>query len=251
MTIPIFPENHEAAENLKIGAVTRFTTIDFPGCISAVLFLKGCPWDCLYCQNQELRRREFAPEEGSVSWEWVEKFLGKRFGLIDGVVFSGGEPCVDPALPDAVRRVKAIGYKIGLHTGGAYPERLKKILPDLDWVGFDVKAPTEKPEVYENVVRRKKVAEKVQESLDALLASGVSYEIRCTAHPDYLSDADLLLITEELQKKGVDTFALQIYRQPPGVDKSLWLERVGSDYPSQEVLDRMQSAFPHFILRRT
>lgn len=133
------------------------------------------------------------------------------------------------ALPDAVRRVKAIGYKIGLHTGGAYPERLKKILPDLDWVGFDVKAPTEKPEVYENVVRRKKVAEKVQESLDALLASGVSYEIRCTAHPEYLSNEDLLLITEELRKKGVKTFALQIYRQPPGVDKSLWLERVGSD----------------------
>ncbi len=82
---------HRPANQLRIAGVTRFTTIDFPGFLSAVVFLKGCPWKCLYCQNPELQLKEFSENEEAVSWDYLENFLKKRIGLIDGVVFSGGE----------------------------------------------------------------------------------------------------------------------------------------------------------------
>ena len=36
------------AEELRVAAVTPFTTIDFPGKLSAVVFVQGCPWRCGY-----------------------------------------------------------------------------------------------------------------------------------------------------------------------------------------------------------
>lgn len=175
--IPIEPEvKDKPAEELLVGGVTRMTTIDFPDCLSAVVFIKGCPWKCVYCQNEDLQSREMNEGDGYVSWEYIDHFLDRRKGLIDGVVFSGGEPCVDPALPDAIKRVKEKGYKIGLHTGGMYPRRLRAILPYLDWVGLDIKAPLSDEAAYEKVVRRKGAAAKVRSSLEMLLEAGVSIE---------------------------------------------------------------------------
>ena len=249
--IPIEPETAEKrAEDLLIGGLTRFTTIDFPGYLSAVVFIKGCPWNCLYCQNPELRAREMHEGDEHISWQYLIRFLTSRKGLIDGVVFSGGEPCVDPALPEAVKKVKELGYKIGLHTGGMYPKRLAQILPFLDWVGLDVKAPLEDEEAYEKVVRRKAVAAKVSESLEILLEAKIPLEVRTTAHPEYLTEDQLEQIAHELNQRGVSTFALQIYRQPMEEDESRLLPRVGSDYPSETCLEKMKNLFSNFIYRR-
>ena len=67
--------------------------------------------------------------------------LEQRRGLLDGVVFSGGEPLAQEATIDAARRAREMGFEVGLHTCGGYPERLERILPHIDWVGIDVKAP--------------------------------------------------------------------------------------------------------------
>lgn len=109
------------AEELRVAAVTPFTTIDFPGKLSAVVFVQGCPWRCGYCQNAWMQPRELA--EGHETWQRVTALLSKRRGLLDGVVFSGGEPTVDPALPAAVRVVKErYAMAVGLHTGGGLPK---------------------------------------------------------------------------------------------------------------------------------
>ena len=126
--------------DLRVAGITPFTTIDFPGKLSAVVFIQGCPWRCPYCHNPWMQPREFDPSLEHGSWEEVASLLSRRKGLLDGVIFSGGEPCVDPALPAAIRAVKDMGYAAGLHTGGAYPRVLETILPMLDWVGMDVKA---------------------------------------------------------------------------------------------------------------
>lgn len=70
--------------------------------------------------------------------------LTQRQGLLDGVVFSGGEPTRQIAVVDAARRVKEMGFAVGFHTGGQYPKRIESLLPLLDWVGLDIKAPSEK-----------------------------------------------------------------------------------------------------------
>lgn len=42
------------------------TTIDFPDYLSAVVFIKGCPWKCVYCQNEDLQSREM--NEGTATF---------------------------------------------------------------------------------------------------------------------------------------------------------------------------------------
>ncbi|MDD5304810.1 MAG: anaerobic ribonucleoside-triphosphate reductase activating protein, partial [Elusimicrobia bacterium] len=115
--------------------MTPLSTTDYPGVLSAVLFLQGCPWRCSYCHNPHLIPADSPPER---EWESALAFLRGRVGLLDAVVFSGGEPTLQDGLEDAMREVKAMGFKIGLHTGGAYPERLVALLPLIDWVGLDI-----------------------------------------------------------------------------------------------------------------
>ena len=94
-----------SAEHLKIAAITPYTSIDYPGYFSAVAFIQGCPWRCRYCHNPHMQPREFPPQYLHSSWEELIALLKRRQGLLDAVVFSGGEPTLDPALADAMMRL--------------------------------------------------------------------------------------------------------------------------------------------------
>ena len=59
--------------------------------------------------------------------------------MLDGVVFSGGEPLMQAEVVPAVWEVYRMGYQVAVHTSGVYADRLKEVLPVLSWVGLDVK----------------------------------------------------------------------------------------------------------------
>ena len=113
------------------------TTLDYPGHLACVLFCQGCAWRCSYCHNPELIRARVPTD---ISWQQVLSFLRKRRGLLEAVVFSGGEATLQKSLPDAMRKVRELGFKVGLHSAGIKPGAFRRILPLCDWVGFDVKA---------------------------------------------------------------------------------------------------------------
>ena len=135
---PTMNASSTPATHLRVGGITPLTSIDFPGRLAAVLYGQGCPWRCGYCHNPELLD---ATTPAAVPWPEVLAFLKSRQGLLDGVVFSGGEPTLQAALPAALAEVRALGFQTALHTGGMYPERLHALLPLLDWVGLDIKGP--------------------------------------------------------------------------------------------------------------
>lgn len=114
---------------LKVGGITPFTATDYPGKLAAVMFVQGCPWRCGYCHNPHLQPRLV---HSPMPWPPVLELLRRRIGLIDTVVFSGGEPTIDPALAHAIGAVRALGFEVGLHTADAYPKRLLETLPLLD-----------------------------------------------------------------------------------------------------------------------
>ena len=125
------------AHELNIAGVTAFSTVDWPDMMTTTVFLQGCPWNCFYCHNPAL----IDPRaDGTVSWSDVTDILCDRIGFIDGVVFSGGEPTLQQALLPAMEMVHALGFKVGLHSAGAYPGLLARVLPHVDWIGLDIKA---------------------------------------------------------------------------------------------------------------
>ena len=155
---------------LRVGGVVPFSTTDWPGRLAAVVFAQGCPWRCGYCHNAHLlpaRGKEELP------WALVVAFLERRRGLLDAVVFSGGEPTQQPALPQAMREVKALGFLVGLHTAGIVPRRLAEVLPLVDWVAMDVKA---KFYEHESVTRVRGSGRRARESRELILASGTACE---------------------------------------------------------------------------
>jgi pyruvate formate lyase activating enzyme len=238
----------EAGNSLRVGGVTPFTTIDFPGRLAAVVWVQGCPWRCLYCHNPHLQPREATGAHATRPWASVATWLEKRVGLIDGVVFSGGEPTIDPGLQSAMEDVRRLGLAVGLHTGGIYPRRLAEVLPLVDWVGFDVKAPLAQPTRLDDIVGVPGMSSVVARSLAELVSAGVEFECRTTAHPTYLSEAELLMLAKELSSLGVKSYAVQVARPVEG--GAATLSPCPRAYPAPSTLKQLNEWFPSFELRR-
>ncbi len=153
---------------LRVGGLTRLSASDYPDRLAAVVYCQGCAWRCGYCHNGHLQP---ASSDQLIPWRDVLRFLDKRRGLLDAVVFSGGEPTQQRALEDAMREVKAMGYLVGLHTAGIVPRMLARVLPLVDWVGMDLKAPFEE---HEKVTQVRGSARRARESMDLIIESGVA-----------------------------------------------------------------------------
>lgn len=204
---------------IRVGGLTPLTTTDYPGCLSAVVFCQGCPWRCGYCHNPHLLDPH---SRGAIKWEAVLAFLARRRGLLDAVVFSGGEPTLQKKLPGAVQKVRDMGFRIGLHTSGAYPERLKTLLPFLDWIGMDVKAPFD---AYAAVTNVRGSGEKARRSVDLILESGVTHEFRTTVHPKKTTREAIETMAGELARLGVGHYRVQAFRSRICLDRELLSEK--------------------------
>ena len=194
------------ASQLRVGGFVPFTTSDYPDALAAVIFCQGCPWRCTYCHNPHL-----IPAEGRHEHEFpnIVDWLGARRGLLDAVVFSGGEPTAQPALPAAIESVRELGFSVGLHTAGAYPRRLAQVLPRVHWVGIDVKA---RGAGYPTLTGGATSGKTAFASLDLVIGSGVAYEVRTTVHPALLTSGTLVGLACELAQHGVVRWILQIFR---------------------------------------
>ena len=205
-----------AATSLQIAGLTPLSTVDWPGRLVATAFLQGCPWRCTYCHNSSILD-PLLP--GVVPWSRVTDLLRRRRGLLDGLVLSGGEPTRQPGVVAAAREVKEAGFLVGLHTSGAYPARLPDLLPYVDWVGLDIKAPAR---LYRAITRTggpTTTAEKAFAALRIVLDSGVDVQVRTTVDPTVLTDEDVAELTRVLADLGVRDHVLQEVRPDGTTDE--------------------------------
>lgn len=203
------------ADALRVGGLQPFTTIDFPGALAAVVFVQGCPWRCPSCHNPHLREPSAPDAAAAPTWASLRPWLERRAGRLDALVFSGGEPTLDPALPAAMQEARALGYRIGLHTAGMSPRRLQALLPLVDWVGLDIKAPLDDDALHDRLSGVRGAAADVQASLRLLQASGVAYECRTTTDPLLLAGDALERLVQDLAARGAAPHVLQPCRGAP------------------------------------
>jgi len=196
---------------VPIAGMTPLTLIDYPGHLSAVLFLQGCPWRCPYCHNPELQ--PFDPTPDGPTWPEVRGFLRRRVGRLDAVVFSGGEPTAHEGLAQAMREVREFGYSVGLHTNGCRPDRVEALVDEglIDWVGIDVKAPRW---LYGPVTGVDASAEATYRTLRILRRAGVDLQARVTVYRPWLDDEEVARLAVELRDEGLRQLSLQPYRRP-------------------------------------
>lgn len=205
-----------SAHELNIAGVAAFSTVDWPDMLAATVFLQGCPWSCFYCHNPAL----IDPRaDGAIVWSDVVDLLCDRIGLLDAVVFSGGEPTLQRALVPAMDMARALGFRVGLHTAGAYPGLLAQVLPHVDWVGLDIKA---LPDDYTVVTGASPSGGHAWRSLELVLGNRMlraatdrplEVEVRTTVHPAAIDDTRLRELGCRLADAGVDAWAVQRFRE--------------------------------------
>lgn len=154
---------------------------------------------------------------------------------------------MDPGLPLAIKEARALGFKIGLHTTGAYPKRLEEILEDLHWVGFDFKAPWHR---YHEVIEREQPPEMIQQSLQQLLESNCPYEIRTTIHSALHQPEDLIAMAQYLAEQGVTHWVLQNFRAEGCINNTLaHLHPHDQSLLGAELLARIKRLVPEVSIR--
>lgn len=237
------PMNDGVADTLRVGGFVPFSTTDWPGRLAAVVFCQGCPWQCPYCHNPHL-----IPTSGPEEHEFARilDWLATRRGLLDAVVFSGGEPTAQLALANAVTAVRALGFAVGLHTAGVFPYRLAQLLPDLDWVGIDAKAPVA---AYAELTGAATGGIAALASLDLVLTSGVAHEVRTTVHLDLTPTAMLESLACELAARGIRQWVLQPFRAAGCADSALVASAARGASLAPELLARLRAHVPEITVR--
>ncbi len=190
---------------IRFGAIEKFSTIDYPGKLACVLFLKGCNFRCGFCYNKQLVLPELLDSRQDIPEKEIQEFLDSRKGLLDSVVVSGGEPTIyGLKLIQLFKTIKDKGYLVKLDTNGSNPKLVKTLIEMglVDYIAMDLK------DDFENYNRYTRVqASKVKQCLELLKVASVPHEFRVTTHPQLSLEGfrEIIKLTEG-QKLFVQDF---------------------------------------------
>jgi organic radical activating enzyme len=120
----------------------------------------GCNLRCTYCDSPETLKESGIPAACRVeaepgSWKFravpnpvlasdltaiVQGFLNEPHHSLS---ITGGEPLLHARFLEGwLPEVRALGLKIFLETNGLLPDHLQRLMPCLDYISMDIKAPT-------------------------------------------------------------------------------------------------------------
>lgn len=142
---------------MKIAGFLPTTLLDYPGKLACTIFTAGCNFRCPFCQNAFLvlqeselndnaalpyRKWKNAQETEPVSAYSILKFLEKRRKILEGVCISGGEPTLQPDLPEFLCQIKNMGFSVKLDTNGFRPDTILHLWEGhlIDYIAMDIKS---------------------------------------------------------------------------------------------------------------
>jgi len=228
---------------VEIKGLEKFSPRDFPGCISATVFLGSCNFRCPYCHNAGL---VLHPERlPSFPLDFFLGFLDRRKDWLDGVCVTGGEPLLHPDLEDLLLLLKERSLRVKLDTNGSLPGRLGELIRQnlIDHVAMDVKAPLRK---YARVTRSSVSPEAIRESIRIIMESGLDHTFRTTVVPGLWERGDLEEITGLL--RGARLFQIQQFVPRDTLDPEFARKR---PFPAEEIREIARRAAAFFAEVRT
>lgn len=195
---------------MTIKGLQKLTLLDYPGTLAAIVFVGGCNFRCPFCHNGTL----VLGGDGDIDMGELFSFLESRRTKLGAVVISGGEPTLYADLPDFIRQVRSLGYKIKLDTNGTNPEMIKQLVSEglVDYIAMDIK---NSPEAYDVTSGVKADMAKISESVKFLLSDNVEYEFRTTVVRQLHTHENMRKIGEWI--KGAKRYFIQNYKHTDGV----------------------------------
>ncbi len=191
---------------MKIYGLQKLTLLDYPEKTACTVFLGGCDFRCPFCHNYELIDGTAKPV---METEELFLFLKKRCGLLDGVVITGGEPCLHPDLADLLKEIRALGFLVKLDTNGYHPDMLERILSRnlADYVAMDIK---NSPAKYAMTAGLDTLdLNRIKDSIFLLTHGTAGYEFRTTVVEEFHTAEDFHEIGNLI--KGADNYYLQSF----------------------------------------
>ena len=234
---------------MLISGVQKFTMLDYPEKVAAIIFTPGCNMRCKFCHNKEFvlpeeikqLRPSFVPQEA------VLNFLKSRKGKLDGVVISGGEPTVQPDLKDFIKEVRKMNFLVKLDTNGNLPDIMKELVSEglVDYIAMDVKTTLEN---YKDLVGDLANPKKIEESINFLKQGTINYEFRTTII-DGVHTTDII---KEMAKvlEEADKLYLQKFRPETTLDPEFQNKKPVSDKKMQEFVKIFEKENIHKITIR-
>ncbi len=189
--------------------LTRFTTTDYVGHISCIIWFVSCNFRCLYCYNDNI----VYTKDGKYTQNDILDFLKTRVGLLDSVVLSGGEATVHNLIP-LCKEIKDLGFKIKLDTNASDLKQVKELinLNLLDYIAIDFKAPKNKfkeitgASTYDNGIK----------TIQYLIDIDFNFELRSTINSSLLDENDINEMIKTIKElKYKNTYYLQNFLETP------------------------------------
>lgn len=205
---------------MQIGGLQKFSLLDYPGHLSSIVFIRGCNFRCQYCYNPMLVCQghikqgsdvddQTAYSDKPISEEEFLKFLNDRKGKLDSVVVTGGEPTIHNDLPDFIKKIKDIGYKVKLDTNGTNSQMVKNLVETslIDYIAMDIKA---SPEKYDLVTGVQPDLSEIRKSIRVIRESELPHEFRTTVVPELITLEDIPKMGELI--RGTAKWFLQKFK---------------------------------------
>lgn len=189
-----------------IHSITPFTLLDYPNKSACILWYAGCNMRCLYCYNPEI-----VLGKGAITFSETISFLKTRQGLLDAVVFSGGECLMHKNIVQQIQEIKAMGFLVKIDTNGSNPAVLKQLINKklIDYVALDFKATKEKFQE----ITQSDLFQPFEKSFEILLESTIPFEIRTTYHSDLISNLEMNEMVRYLDaKKYTGNYYVQSFK---------------------------------------
>ena len=231
----------DKTRTLRIGRFDKYSLQIVPGKACAVIYLSGCNLKCPYCYEKEL---VFVPETIKyVPEEDVLTYLSQRKDVIDRVVISGGEPCLQDGLLPFLEQIHHLGYPIQLHTNGCYPNVLKECIEKkiVDDIVLDYKSSHKKMKF---IIGNQTDA--VKESLQLLKDSKIDYEVVTTLLRELHPLNEVESIAKELQ--GVANYTIRNYQDRDTVISKIY--HALKEEELQKRLEVIRKYIPNAKIRR-
>lgn len=193
---------------MDIYGLEKLSLVDYDGFVAATVFTGSCNFKCGFCHNSALvlDYKTLPP----IAESEILRYLKKRKGILEGLCITGGEPTLNPDLPEFIKKVKDIGYSVKVDTNGTNPEMVKLLVKEglADYFAVDIK--NDRAHYAEIIGFKTFDTQKIEQTVEFLLSGQVGYEFRTTLIAEYHKAENIKRIGEWI--KGADKYFMQKFK---------------------------------------